>query len=58
MTSADAAFAKSLLLDGFTVAQVARHMGVSWSSVSRIARKMRAEGVPVMRAASGRRPQA
>jgi transposase len=54
---AQIALAKSLLIDGYTVAQVARHMRVSWSGVARIANKLRAEGVPVTRARQGRRPK-
>lgn len=46
-----------LLLDGMTVSQVVRETGISRSSVNKIANAMRAEGLPVMRAAQGRRPK-
>jgi hypothetical protein len=48
---------RSLLLDGHTVSQTVRASGISRPVVNQVAAAMRAEGIPVMRAAQGRRPK-
>ena len=48
---------RDALIDGHTVTQVAKLTGISRNSVNNIAVKMRAEGVRVMRAPQGRKPQ-
>jgi biotin operon repressor len=48
---------REALIDGHTVSEVARRLGMSRNTVNNIAVKMRAEGVRVMRAPQGRKPQ-
>lgn len=48
---------RDALIDGHTVSEVSRMTGISRNSVNNIAVRMRAEGVPVMRAPQGRKPQ-
>ena len=45
------------LLDGHTVTQAAKLLGISRGSVETVARRMRAEGVRVMRSPNGRKPR-